>query len=126
MLTWLARYAPLRDVLLVADGGTRGSLLDVGSGHTGVACLGAGAPFVGVDVQFTDAVAPSMLALRVAPGPLPFADAAFDTVVSVDALEHVPPPDRAAFVGEIARCAARRAVIACPSDEAAGIDALLR
>lgn len=126
MLTRLARYAPLRDVLIDPDGGTAGSLLDVGSGHTGFACLGTEAPFVGLDLLFTGPVAPSMSAVRTRPGPLPFADAAFGTVVSVDVLEHVAPADRGAFVAELARCAARRVVIACPSDEAAHIDDLLR
>ena len=41
---------------------------------------------------------------------LPFADGSFDVVCSLDVLEHIPDPDRAAFLGEIMRVA-RHAVL---------------
>ena len=40
--------------------------------------------------------------IQAPPGPLPFADGAFDTVLSLDTLEHVPRRDRAGFVAELA------------------------
>ena len=63
---------------------------------------------------------------RSAPGPVPFADAAFDTVLCLDALEHVPRPDRAGFVQELAQVAASRLLLACPSVAAQPLDDLLR
>jgi hypothetical protein len=58
---------------------------------------------------------------------LPFQDAAFHTVVSMDTLEHVPPATRPAFVRELTRVAAARIVIAFPADDAAAaVDRRLR
>lgn len=51
---------------------------------------------------------------------LPFADDAFDVVVSMDTLEHVRPESRAAFLRETARVAARWAFVLCPF-EAPGV-----
>ncbi|WP_217915152.1 class I SAM-dependent methyltransferase [Miltoncostaea marina] len=126
MLNWITRYAPVADLLLDGDGRLADSLLDVGSGSVGFACVGGDQPFVGIDVDFWGPPAPAMVPLRSVPGRLPFADRAFDTVISLDALEHVPPGEREGFVAEIARVAARRAVVVCPCDEAAGIDELMR
>ena len=47
---------------------------------------------------------------------LPFRDRAYDAVVSLDVLEHIPPGLRSLAVGEMARVAARIAVITCPLD----------
>jgi len=127
MLNWLTRYAFVHDALeFDVAGHLRESVLDVGCGPHGLATVAPNAQFAGVDLDFPGPVAPGMLAFRNEPGPLPFADAAFDTVVCLDVLEHVPPGERAAFVDELARVAARRVLVACPSDEGAWIDALLR
>jgi SAM-dependent methyltransferase len=45
---------------------------------------------------------------------IPYDDGAFDTVVSLDTLEHVPPTARARFVGECLRVARRTLLIAAP------------
>ena len=47
-------------------------------------------------------------------GPLPFRDRSIEVVTSLDALEHVPPGDRAAFVAELVRVTRRRLVLCCP------------
>jgi hypothetical protein len=125
MLNWLARYAPAGAALL-ADGRPTGSILDVGCGPHGLACAHPDVPFVGLDVEFPRPVAPSMVGVEAPAGPLPFVDGAFDTVLSLDTLEHIPRPDRAGFVAELARVAARRVLLACPSDEGAPLDALVR
>jgi hypothetical protein len=126
VLNWITRYAPVAALVLGVDGRLGESLLDVGSGSVGFASVGGSEPFVGIDIDFWGPPAPSMTAVRALPGRLPFADGSFDTVISLDALEHVPPADRDGFVTEIARVAARRAIIACPCDEATAVDDLLR
>ncbi|MGI9098078.1 MAG: glycosyltransferase [Solirubrobacteraceae bacterium] len=122
MLSRLARYAPVAAVLDDAD-----SILDVGCGPHGLACLAPDVPFVGADVAFAGGgPAPSMVPVVLGPGPLlPFPDAAFDTVLCLDVLEHVWAADRVAFIAELARVAARRIVLACPSDAAQPLDDLL-
>jgi len=52
--------------------------------------------------------------LVISPGPLPFDDGSFDAATSLDALEHVPPEARRAFVTEVVRVARQRAVVCCP------------
>src|SRR4051794_4136408 len=122
MLNWLVRYAVPRELLLDDDGRAVGSLLDVGCGPHGFACVAPGVPFVGLDVEFGESVAESMLAVRARPGRLPFADRAFDTVLCLDVLEHVPRPQRASFILELGRVASRRVIVACPSSEAQHLD----
>jgi SAM-dependent methyltransferase len=126
MLNWLGRYAPAGAAVLDDAGRLQGSMLDVGCGPHGFACAHPDVPFVGLDVEFPLTVARSMTAIQAPAGPLPFQDGAFDTVLSLDTLEHVPRPDRAAFVAELARAAARRVLLACPTAEGAGVDAAIR
>jgi hypothetical protein len=126
VLNWLARYAPLRDTLLDEDGRARSSILDVGCGCHGLACAFPGVPFAGTDILFPFALTPEMVGVRNAPGPLPFCDNAFGTVLCLDVLEHIPHDDRAAFVVELTRVAAERVILACPSSETQFADDFVR
>ena len=45
---------------------------------------------------------------------LPYADNAFNAVVSLDALEHIPPQRRSAFIKEMVRVAEREAIFCTP------------
>jgi hypothetical protein len=127
MLNWLARYAFVSAELAFDERGRLlESVLDVGCGPHGLSIVAPDATFVGIDVLFPGRVADGMVALRSEPGPFPFEDASFDTVVCLDVLEHVPGEDRAGFVTELARVAARRVLLACPSDEGAWIDDMFR
>jgi SAM-dependent methyltransferase len=123
MLNWLTRYTPA--ALAVLD--DVGSILDVGCGPHGLACIAPDVPFVGADVAFEGTPAPSMVAVTLQAGPLlPFPDDTFDTVLCLDVLEHIPPAERAPFLHELARVAARRVVLACPTAAAQPLDDLLR
>lgn len=51
--------------------------------------------------------------------PLPFADRAFDVVLAMDVLEHVPLAGRAGLVGELARVAGLAVVLSHPNRTAA-------
>ncbi|HEY1713558.1 MAG TPA: glycosyltransferase [Solirubrobacteraceae bacterium] len=127
MLNWLTRYAPLTAELeLDASGALRESVLDVGCGPYGLSIIAPEATFAGAEVVFEAPVAPGMVAIRYDPGPLPFEDGAFDTVISLDVLEHVPPQARAGFVAELVRVCARRVFIACPSDEGVWAEEVLK
>ncbi len=123
MLNQLLRYSGV--VPLIAELG-RGRLLDVGSGSESIAPrLGPGWTVTAVDRSFDDygtAAGPSGNAAEhvvADAADLPFADRSFDVVLALDVLEHVPPQRRAAVLGEIARVAARRAIVACPAGAAA-------
>jgi len=123
MLNWLTRYAPAASAVLR----DAGSILDVGCGPHGLACIAPDVAFVGSDVVFATTPAPSMVPVVLEPGPLlPFPDDTFDTVLCLDVLEHVPPAQRKPFLCELARVAARRVVLACPSDASQPLDDLLR
>jgi GT2 family glycosyltransferase/glycosyltransferase involved in cell wall biosynthesis len=54
---------------------------------------------------------------------LPFSSGVFDIVVSVDALEHVPPALRATFIGEMARVCRAALVLAAPFDDPKVVEA---
>jgi SAM-dependent methyltransferase len=127
MLNWLTRYAfVVAELNFDEQGALTESVLDVGCGPHGLSCAAPVARFVGTDVLFPQPVAPGMVAFRNEPGPLPFDDAAFDTVVCLDVLEHVPPGDRRGFVRELSRVASRRVLIACPSDESEWVQDVLK
>ncbi|HEY9722352.1 MAG TPA: class I SAM-dependent methyltransferase [Oscillatoriaceae cyanobacterium] len=112
MLNWLCRYLSLRDVL---QGDALESLLEVGSGPKGLGCVVSNR-FVGVDVAFAQEPSPPMLPIVYGGTRLPFKPGAFHTVVSMDAMEHVPPAARAGFLLEMTRVSASRVIIGCPVD----------
>lgn len=124
MLNWLIRYAPALATL--ESFGALGSILDVGCGTHGLACVRPEQPFVGLEIAYEGEPAPTMVPFVAGDGPLPWRDATFDTVLCLDVLEHVPPLQRPQLIAELARVAARQVLIACPSSVAQPIDDLLR
>jgi len=116
MLNHLVRYEPV--VRLVREvSGKR--VLEVGSGSEGLArWLGDEREVTAVDLAFSDQRAAGERVTADARA-LPFPDAAFDVVVALDLLEHVPPSDRPRVLGELARTARLRLIVGCPTGEAA-------
>jgi len=55
-------------------------------------------------------------------GGLPLPDQAFDVAVALDVLEHVPPPERPFFMGELVRISRRACVFAFPIASAASVE----
>jgi hypothetical protein len=122
VLNWLTRYAVLAEDL----GPGRPSVLDVGCGPVGLTSVLPDLPFAGQDLEFPAHVPATMFAVRTAPGPFPWRDASFDTLVCLDTLEHMPAGVRGDFVAECARVAANRIFISCPTADVAARDALFR
>lgn len=99
---------------LAASGAKR--VLEVGSGSGGLAEY-ADVPFlVGADYDFaatSDRAGGGLVPVRASATALPFGDAAFDLVVSMDMLEHLHPADRATAVREMLRVAKPGALVVC-------------
>ena len=109
-----ARYRLAADVV-TATVGPRARILDLGGGPGSLQAFLPEADVVSSDIVVPGdwhATAPDLV---VADGAaLPFADDAFDAVVSLDTLEHVPPASRTSFLDEVARVAGRWALVVCP------------
>ncbi|MHC4471509.1 MAG: class I SAM-dependent methyltransferase [Planctomycetota bacterium] len=117
MLNQKIRYGVVHDLVLEHRAG---SILEVGSGSTGLGRYFRGVRFTGVDLEFTDygAVrgrrAEGMTAVRADARRLPFRNGAFDLVLSLDMLEHLDPDDRPPVVRELARVSRDHVVVAFP------------
>jgi len=115
MLNWALRYAPVVEFL----SRTEGTILEVGSGHQGVAAFLGRRQCVGVDLDFAGSCSPNLVPVRASALALPFTANAFDCVVSLDMLEHIAQADRSTAVAELLRVAGRYLVLGFPSGEAA-------
>ena len=107
-LGWLVRYVPIKPYL---DSAARASLIEVGSGAHGLATILDDTSFVGIDVRIDGEPAPTMYPFCYDGGRLPFRATSFHTVVSMDTLEHVPPPNRVDFLKELLRISASRIIL---------------
>jgi SAM-dependent methyltransferase len=124
MLNWTLRYLPVVEVLDQFDAST---VLDVGSGWHGLSWYRPG-PVVQTDLAFSGeppAGRPIGAVRYVCASAerLPFRDGAFDYVVSLDLVEHLPTALRAAAIRELTRVAACGVVIGYPvGEDAARVD----
>ena len=113
---WL-RYYPAVSILRGSIPLGRSRILDVGSGSTGLACF-LRMPVVAVDVQFSSpdlARFPSPIQpVRASATNLPFREASFDAVVSIDMLEHLAQSDRPEAIRELFRVARRIVIVGFP------------
>lgn len=123
MLNQLVRYAGVMPLIAELGGGR---LLDVGSGSASIAPrLGPGWEVTALDRSFDDygtADGPAETRAERVVGDaraLPFDDRAFDVLLALDVMEHIPAGHRRQVLSEIGRVAARRAIVACPAGPAA-------
>ncbi|WP_171030941.1 MULTISPECIES: class I SAM-dependent methyltransferase [Pseudomonas] len=100
--------------------GSVATVLDVGCGDgkiSGQLAAATGSVVVGLD---SSEQALSRLPFRGVKGSaqcVPFADSAFDVVISTDALEHMPEPEETAAWGELFRVARKAVMVAVPFRE---------
>ncbi len=116
MFDRLVRYLPALDYIKKHK---PKRILEVGSGSKGLGEF-YGGEFWGADVNFPEPVVPNMRPVKLSENPalpigrsersesqkvrkLPFPDASFDLVVSIDTLEHVPSQMRGKMITELAR-----------------------
>ena len=113
---WQRYSAVVEATKALGDGPS--SVLEIGSGHKGVTqfldpdryhiCM--------LDPFFLPAPEDTRVISVVADGTvLPFRERAFDVVIAVDALEHVPRAQRAGFAAETQRVAANAVIIHVPA-----------
>lgn len=107
------RYLPIRDALR-ARGLDQGSILEVGSGGKGISPYVRHA-IVGCDLAFPEPGPFTVHRVKATAEALPVRSRAFDAVVSVDALEHIPSKDRPPAIAEMVRAAKRTVVLMVPS-----------
>jgi SAM-dependent methyltransferase len=123
-----ARYGAIARALEANLGAGRHTVLDVGDNTAYLETFAPELRVVSVDQEVNPRPLPG-LRLALADGAaLPVATGSVDAVVSSDALEHVQPDDRPAFVAEMARCARDLVVLAAPFDTpgVAGTEELVR
>lgn len=95
-----------------------GSILEIGSGDMGISPYLKNHQVVGLDQSFSDK--PSTLKKVVGSATnLSFTDNSFDTVLSVDCLEHIPHQLYSQVFAEMLRVAKKQVIISLPCGEAA-------
>lgn len=89
-------------------------LLEVGSGDVGIAFFFSKYKNIALDISFKDGPIPLQKKVIATSTALPFKSGAFNFVVSVDTLEHLPREYRLLAIKEMARVARKFLVITAP------------
>ncbi|MFP5225096.1 MAG: class I SAM-dependent methyltransferase [Actinomycetota bacterium] len=114
MINQLVRYAPLLKRLE----GERGSILEIGSGPDGIASY-LQRQCVGLEIDFHADPDPYLIPVAGSAVDLPFTDRAFDLVLIMDTIEHIPFELRARAVAEAGRVCRDTLIIGGPMGAAA-------
>ncbi len=110
MMNWALRYSA---VLALLDVPVGSRVLDVGSGDHGLVRYSADYRVVCTDLY--SPVAPPRCGFVAADATrLPFANDAFEVVVCLDLLEHLPGPLRPVAISELCRVASQQVVVGFP------------
>jgi hypothetical protein len=118
LLNWAARYYPILRVLEQYGLNSKGSILEIGSGSTGLGAFRK-VPFTGCDISFPNPPQWPMTPVAASAAALPFGDRSFDAVLASDVLEHIPPEFRERVIQEALRTARRLVIFGFPSGDAA-------
>jgi SAM-dependent methyltransferase len=113
-----ARYGALARSVRSVLGGGEWKVLDVGDSSGYLGEFDAGLRAICLDVSMGADPLPGAVRVTGDGAALPFPDRSFDAVVSSDALEHVPPDRREAFLEELCRVARTVVAVAAPFDTA--------
>jgi hypothetical protein len=108
------RYLPVGR-LVRRHGDPGSSILELGSGDLGLS-LFLDRPVVGCDISFGNRDLGLLRQAKARAGgeALPFSDREFDFVLSMDMIEHVPPPDRGFLIREMLRVAQSWVIVGLP------------
>jgi Methyltransferase domain len=116
---------PLRYRHIVERMPSRAAILEIGRGEIGLARL-LGTPLVSCDILPAARTAAGESFVRASGNDLPFRDASFDAVVSVDVLEHLTKDRRPSFVRETMRVSRGLVLLACPTEPSERAEAFHR
>ncbi|MGH8909462.1 MAG: class I SAM-dependent methyltransferase [Egibacteraceae bacterium] len=111
---YYGRYRLAADVVDAVRGSTPAVVLDVGGGPGSLAAFLGGDQVIASDVALSDWHEPAPSLVMADGAALPFADRAFDVVVTLDTLEHVTPAKRPALLREVLRASRGWALAVCP------------
>lgn len=97
------------------------TILEVGSGPTGITAYLNRSSIVALDPDFSESPSDKLRAVIGDVSHLPFPDKQFDLIVSVDMLEHVAPEARARCISEMIRVARHHVYLAVPTGRLAEV-----
>ncbi len=107
------RYQPVKTYLKQADPLNKDSVLEVGSGSLGLTRY-LKRKITGFDQEFLGDLSSFLQTQKGDATHLPFPNQSFDHVISVDLLEHLPPPKRPLAIWEMLRMARKGVVLVFP------------
>ena len=110
-----ARYQLAAEVVAATRRGGNSLVLDIGGGPGSLAAFSPGDRVISSDLNMPShwhAAAPDLVLADGAR--LPFGDGAFDIVVTLDTLEHVPPERRPDLLAEAVRVSRGYVLVVCP------------
>jgi hypothetical protein len=122
------RYGAIARCLRATLGAGSHRVLDIGDSAGYLPTFDDDLRVTTLDLNLTEAPLGGTTRLRGDGTALPFPDQSFGAVVSSDVLEHVPGPQRAAFLGELHRVSSDLVIVAAPFDTpgVAGVEELIR
>jgi hypothetical protein len=122
------RYGGIARCLRASLGPGTHRVLDIGDSAGYLRLFDADLDVTSIDLSLTELPIAGTTRLRGDGTALPFPDQAFQAVVSSDVLEHVPGPQRPAFLAELHRVTDDLLIVAAPFDTpgVAGVEELIR